>query len=175
METVITSRIEAGLIELLLSLFIRLEDSCRLHVVILDLDEKVHRSPKMFPHMATMPYLLMSTPSLFPSPETRLEIGTTTLDTPRVMEPVSREVGLSRLVPLTDVCKARGEDGLGTEVANIVLAVTGLDGECADDVFDANVSDEHDSGSILMADLLSGSQMDPIVSQLMAWHSLTVL
>jgi hypothetical protein len=51
------------------------------------------------------------------------------------VEPVTWEIGFPGLVPLADIRQTGREYCLGSEVTNIVLAVTGLYGECADNVF----------------------------------------
>jgi hypothetical protein len=85
--------------------------------------------------------------------------------------PIPREIQLARLRPLPDVGQTGGKDGLGPEVANRVIAVAGLDGEGADNVclevrFWSSLGDN-------ARFLLSGIQMEPMVSQGMTRQSFT--
>ena len=45
--------------------------------------------------------------------------------------PIPWEIRLPRFIPLPNIGQARGDDGLGPEVPNRVIAVAGLDGESA--------------------------------------------
>lgn len=69
-----------------------------------------------------------------------LKVRSTALDWPGIVEPVSREIGFPWFVPLANICQAWREYCLGSEVANVVLAVTRLYGECADNVFEGRES-----------------------------------